>query len=242
MAVRASASVSKEKNSIHCLTEIDIADPRERIKIHFEKTGEKLSLTGYIVSCLADTIKKNPELNSFQKGHRQIILDDLTISVFIEREIKGEKVPEPIGIQNAQNKSYFEIKNEIRAAQKVAGDKLGNLSESAWIRFIPSFLLRAFIRFADKNIKMAKKYGKVAVTAVGMYSKSAVWFIPTGTATVLLTIGGINEKVIQRDGTFVACEHLCLTISFDHNIVDGAPAARFIRELSETIRSATLLE
>ena len=89
---------------------------------------------------------------------------------------------------------------------------------------------------------MAKKYGKVAVTAVGMYSKSAVWFIPTGTATVLLTIGGINEKVIQRDGTFVACEHLCLTISFDHNIVDGAPAARFIRELSETIRGATLLE
>jgi len=36
---------------------------------------------------------------------------------------------------------------------------------------------------------MAKTYGKVAVTAVGMFSKEAVWFIPHGSATILLTVG-----------------------------------------------------
>jgi pyruvate/2-oxoglutarate dehydrogenase complex dihydrolipoamide acyltransferase (E2) component len=111
-----------------------------------------------------------------------------------------------------------------------------------WIRFIPSFLLRTFIRIADRNITMAKHYGKICVTAVGMYNKDSAWFIPHGTATILLTVGGINDKVILVEDKPVNREYLCLTISFDHDIVDGAPAARFVKELTETIRCGNLLE
>ncbi|MBW6536876.1 MAG: 2-oxo acid dehydrogenase subunit E2 [Mariniphaga sp.] len=35
-------------------------------------------------------------------------------------------------------------------------------------------------------------------------------------------------------------EHICLTLSFDHDIVDGAPAARFIRHLKRQIESAEM--
>jgi pyruvate/2-oxoglutarate dehydrogenase complex dihydrolipoamide acyltransferase (E2) component len=94
----------------------------------------------------------------------------------------------------------------------------------------------SFNRMADRNIGMAKRYGKVAVTAVGMYSKEPVWFIPHGTATVLLTVGSISKKVVEIDGRFVSREHLCLTVSFDHDIIDGAPAARFMSQLIETIK------
>ena len=37
-------------------------------------------------------------------------------------------------------------------------------------------------------------------------------------------------------------EYLNLTISFDHDIVDGAPAARFTRKLVELVEMATVLE
>jgi len=241
-AVIASATVTKEKNVIHSFTDIDITEPRRLIKKHFEKTGEKLSLTGYIVVCLAQTIKDHPDLNSFIKGKRLITLDDVTISVLIEREIAGEKVPEPIGIKKAQEKSFNQIHKEIREAKKKKSDKLGSLSEQVWIRLIPSFLLRTFIRLADKNLKMAKRYGKVAVTSVGMFSKDAVWFIPHGSATVLITVGSISNKVVERNGKFVTREHLCITASFDHDIVDGAPASRFINQLSETIKKGELIE
>jgi pyruvate/2-oxoglutarate dehydrogenase complex dihydrolipoamide acyltransferase (E2) component len=89
---------------------------------------------------------------------------------------------------------------------------------------------------------MAKRYGKVCVTAVGMFNKESVWFIPHGTATVLITVGGISEKVIKVGDEIVAREHLCLTASFDHNIVDGAPAARFMKQFTETLKSGRLLE
>jgi len=241
-AVIASATVTKEKNAIHGFTEVDITVPRQLIKRHFERTGEKLSLTAYVVACLAQVIKEHPELNSFIKGRRNIILDDVTISVLIEREISGEKVPEPIGIKGAQEKTYHQIHNEIREAKKLQSDQLGSLSNQTWIRFIPGFLLRTFIRMADKNIYMAKRYGKIAVSAVGMYSKEPVWFIPHGTATVLITVGSISKRVVEIDGKFESREHLCLTASFDHNIIDGAPASRFMNEFIETIKSGKIIQ
>jgi len=127
-----------------------------------------------------------PRFNSFIKGRRLVILDNLTISVLIERDILGEKVPEPVGIQNAQAKSYLEIDAEIKSAKKQQNEKLGGLSGQTWFQLIPGFLLKLVIRIADKNTLMAKKYGKVAVTAIGMFSKEPVWFIPHGCVTATL--------------------------------------------------------
>jgi pyruvate/2-oxoglutarate dehydrogenase complex dihydrolipoamide acyltransferase (E2) component len=239
--VKASASVSKRKNAIHSITEVDVTVPRNMIKNHFRETGEKLSFTGYIVTCLAQVIKQHPQLNAFIKGNRLICLDDVCVSVLIEREFDGEVVPEPVGINGAQEKTYRQISDELRDAGNNAGNKLGSLSKLTWIRFIPGFLLKTFVRIADRNLKMAKKYGKVAVTAVGMYSKEPVWFIPHGTATVLVTAGSIINRVVEFEGKPVSREHLCLTVSFDHNIVDGAPAARFMNQFVETLKSGKLI-
>lgn len=239
--VRASASVTKQKNPIHSMTEVDISIPRELMNKHYAKTGEKLSLTAYVVFCFAQVINQHPLLNSFIKGNRLIVLDDVCVSVLIEREFNGEKVPEPVGIKKAQEKTYLQIHSEIRAAKNNTGKRLGSLEDQQWIRFIPPFLLKAFIRIADRNLRLAKVYGKVGVTAVGMYSKEPIWFIPHGTATVLVTVGSIIKKVVEVDGEFVSKEHLCLTVSFDHNIVDGAPAARFMNQFIETLKRGDLL-
>lgn len=88
---------------------------------------------------------------------------------------------------------------------------------------------------------MAKRYGKIAVTAVGMFANEPAWFLPHGTATVLLTVGSITKKNIFSKGKNEKREFLCLTVSFDHNIVDGAPAARFVNQLIETIKSGKLI-
>ena len=119
--VRASASVTKQKNAIHSFAEADITGPRKLINEHYEKTGEKLSFTTYIVTCLAHVLKDFPRFNSFIKGSKLIMLDDITISVLIERELDGEKVPEPVAIKKAQEKSFIQINSEIREAQKQQG-------------------------------------------------------------------------------------------------------------------------
>lgn len=240
--VAASASVTHAKNTIHSLSQVDITEPRRRIREHYEKTGEKLSFTAYLVKCLAQVIKQHPQLNSFIRRGRLIILDDINISVLIEREFMGEKVPEPMCIEAVPEMTYRQINDRIRNAKEQSDSRLGGLSGMSWIRFIPGFLLKTFIRLADRNLKLAKRYGKVAVTAVGMFSREPVWFIPHGSATVLITVGSIEEKAVYNGNKHENREFLCITGSFDHSIVDGAPAARFMSQFLETVKSGKYLQ
>jgi pyruvate/2-oxoglutarate dehydrogenase complex dihydrolipoamide acyltransferase (E2) component len=242
--VAASASVGREQNNIHTITEVDISEPRRLIREHGQRTGEKLSLTAYITTCLAQAIAEYPNLNSFRKGKNLIILDDVTISVLVEREINGEIVPEHLGIRAAQTKTHWQIHEEIRAAQEHGEDALGGLSGITWLRFIPAFLFRTFIRVASGNIQMMARYGAIGVTAVGMFGNKnqALWLIPlVGGATVAVAVGGIVERPCVKDGQIETREHLCLTVTFNHDIVDGAPAARFLKRFSELLMTGELL-
>jgi pyruvate/2-oxoglutarate dehydrogenase complex dihydrolipoamide acyltransferase (E2) component len=240
--VAASSAASRRYNTIHSLLEIDVTEPRRLIRIYEEQTSRDLSFTGYLVRCLAETIKDFPEFNAFRKGKSLILLDDLTISVLVERELQGDQVPEPVGIQKAQEKDLLQIQQEIRAAQSNPGDQLGDLSGMSWIRFLPTWLLGAFVRLASRNITLAGRYGKVAVTAVGMFSAPRNWLIPLSSATVLLTVGGIHKAPVLMDGQLSEAEYLQATLSFDHDLIDGAPAARFGNRFSGVVSSGELLK
>jgi pyruvate/2-oxoglutarate dehydrogenase complex dihydrolipoamide acyltransferase (E2) component len=237
--VRASASVSKEKDTIHLIAEVDITRPRRLIREYLELSHERLSLTGYVVSCLARALKEFPQFNSFRKGSRLIVLEDLTISVLFEREIDGESVPEPVGILRANLKTYREIHNELRSAQMREVRHLGASTGAAWVRFIPGFLLKLFVRLASQSISMQKRYGAVGVTAVGMFGAGSMWLVPLTNATVTVAVGSISRKPVLIEGELEEHEFLCLTISFDHDIVDGAPAARFARRFAELLSNGT---
>ena len=235
--VAAASAVNRQKNTIHLTIEVDISEPRRLMREHRERTGERLSLTGYVVACLARTFSEFPRLNSFRKGSRLIVLYDVTISVLFEREIDGENIPEPVGIQAANQKTYRQINDELRAAQKHDGRRLGSATGVAWVRFIPGFLLRTFVRLASRNIGMQKRFGVVGVTAVGMFGSGPMWLIPLTNATVTVAVGAIAKRPVLVDGGLQEREHLCLTVSFDHDIVDGAPAARFTSRFAELLSS-----
>jgi len=240
--VAASATINRQKNVIHLVTEADITHARHLIANHRELTGERLSLTGYVVSCLARTFDDFPTFNSLRKGNRLIILDDLTISVLFEREIQGERVPEPVGLKAVNHKSFRQINDELRHAQERTVEALGSSAGFEWLRFMPAPLLRSFIRLASRNIGMARRFGVVGVTAIGMFAQGPLWLVPLTNATVTVAVGGIETRCVMVDGSPQEAEHLCLTISFDHDIVDGAPAARFATRLSELLSGADVLE
>ena len=53
----------------------------------------------------------------------------------------------------------------------------------------------------------------------------------------MMTVGGISEKPGVVDGHIAIRDYLSLTISFDHDIIDGVPAARFTQRLKDLIES-----
>jgi pyruvate/2-oxoglutarate dehydrogenase complex dihydrolipoamide acyltransferase (E2) component len=78
----------------------------------------------------------------------------------------------------------------------------------------------------------------VTLSAVGMFGNGAGWGIPpTIPSLCWITVGGIGHKPEVLDGRTAVRDCLSLTVSFDHNMIDGAPAARFTQRLKELIES-----
>jgi len=236
-AVAANSAVAREKSMIHLITEVDITAARQLIAEHRSLTGEGLSLTAYVVTCVARALADFPELNAFRNGRHLIVLEDVTVSVAFEREIDGESVPEPIAIQAVNRKSYREVHDELRAAQNRTDEPIGSAMGNAWTRFIPGFLLRAVTRLAYRDISVWMQYGVVGVTSVGMFGSGPMWLVPLASSTITVSVGTINKRPALIEGAMREREHICLTLTFNHEVVDGAPATRLTSRLSEILAS-----
>jgi pyruvate/2-oxoglutarate dehydrogenase complex dihydrolipoamide acyltransferase (E2) component len=91
-------------------------------------------------------------------------------------------------------------------------------------------------RFLLGNPEWFKRFGgTVGISSVGMFGPAGGWGIPIAPPTLMITVGGIATKPRYVDGELQARELLDLTISVDHEVVDGAPAARFARRLAELV-------
>lgn len=239
--MEAGLAVASERHTMHAITEADITGPRRLIREHRERTGERLSLTAYVVTCLARAVAEHPNLNAMRKRGKLIVLDDVTVVTLVERSPEGERVVEYLGIRAADKKSYREIHDEIRAAQQRSDEPVGTLSGAMWVRYIPTFLLKTFIRAMTRNIRWAKRYGVVGVSNVGMFGDGPGWGVSSNAATVGVTVGGIARRPMMVGDRLEEREHLCLTISLDHDIIDGAPAARFTSRFLELLASGDAL-
>ena len=93
-----------------------------------------------------------------------------------------------------------------------------------------------YIRFKKPQL-IKEYYGTVLVTSIGMFGEGGGWGIPVPNHTLQLTLGGIAEKPGVVEGRIEIREYLSLTVSFDHDIIDGAPAARFTQRFKELIET-----
>jgi pyruvate/2-oxoglutarate dehydrogenase complex dihydrolipoamide acyltransferase (E2) component len=87
---------------------------------------------------------------------------------------------------------------------------------------------------------MKRSGGTVGLTSVGMFGTRSGWGLGMPVHSLAVMVGGIAQKPGVVDGRIEAREYLDLTLSFDHNIVDGAPAARFAQKCADLIESGWL--
>lgn len=229
----------RSKPMIHGLIEVDVTTARTYLRVQKRNTGESLSFTAFLIACLGKAVDEHKAVQAMRKGRSSLIIfDDVDVWTPIERVVAGQKMPLPHVVRAANHKSFRAIHDEIRAAQT---SNVEHVAQGP--RFLPAVLfgpsIWLFWRVGRMMPRMQKRSGgTVALTAVGMFGKGAGWGIPPPIPTALmLTVGGIGTKQGIVDGEVATREYLCLTISVDHEIVDGAPAARFTQRLKELIES-----
>jgi pyruvate/2-oxoglutarate dehydrogenase complex dihydrolipoamide acyltransferase (E2) component len=229
------------KPMIHGWGEVDVTRAREFLRDHKAKTAETLSFTAFLIACLGKAVGENKAVQAFRKGSNHLILfADVDVLTYIERDVAGQKQIMPYIIRAANRKTFREIHQEIRAAQVQDVTKT-EVGLSAFLS-LPAFLFRplfwVFSWIGRRNPQVWKKnWGTVTLSAVGMFGKGAGWGMPPTEPTLTIIAGGIGEKPGVVNGQIAIREYLSLTISYDHNITDGAPAARFAERLKELIES-----
>ncbi|HEX8997130.1 MAG TPA: 2-oxo acid dehydrogenase subunit E2 [Ktedonobacterales bacterium] len=228
----------QRKPMVHGLIEVDVAKARAFLQEHKARSGESLSFTAFIIACVAKAVDENKSVQAYRWGMtRLVVFDDVDVALVIERDIAGEKVPLLYVIHAANRKSFQEIHHEIRAIQ--ARDPAKSVLGFAALPFVPPVVFTRILYRALRTFPWLHKrvVGTVGVTAVGMFGKGGGWGIPTAASSLAITIGGLAPKPVVVDGRIVIHEVLCVTLSFDHRIIDGAPAARFTDRLRELIES-----
>jgi hypothetical protein len=161
---------------------------------------------------------------------------------WIEREIAGQPQVLPCIVRAANRKTFREIHDEIRSAQvqDVTKIDVGGAKES---QVLPAWLFRLYFELATRIGKWfpgewKKRWGTVTLTAVGMVGKGAGWGIPPSSPSICwITVGGIGRKQEDVHGQIATQDYLSLTVSFDHNMMDAAPGARFTERFKELIES-----
>ena len=233
-----SGRLGRRKSNVHGLFEIDVTDTRRHIRAHRRASGRPLSLTAYIVYCLGQTLAADPQMHAMIDWRgRMVLFDDVDLVVMVELGTADDPFPAAHLVRAVNRLAPTEIEASIQAMrERPTFDRSWRFMR--WFLHLPGFLRLLIYRVVLTNPGLVQRYaGTSVVTALGMFGAGGGWVIPNSQYTLSVSLGGLARKPAYVGGELLPREMLAVTISVDHDVVDGAPAARFARRLKTLIES-----
>jgi pyruvate/2-oxoglutarate dehydrogenase complex dihydrolipoamide acyltransferase (E2) component len=240
--------VGLAKHHVRALLEVDVTDARRLIK-QSRKAGRKVSFTAWLIKSIADCVALHPPVAGVNdaKRNKVLVFEDVDLSIVVEKDVNGTRVPLPYVIRKADKKTLCEIQEEIEAAktQTVRGEGNYVLGEEKnalgmrlfvrlpqWLRLI---LMRLFVLNHPQRVK--DMMGTVMITTAGMVGHTRGWIMPFGMHPLCFAFGSLNEQAAVYRGEIQKREILHLTVLIDHDVIDGVPAARFVDDLVKKLQA-----
>ena len=236
------------KHHVRALLEVDVTEARRLIK-QSRRGGRKISFTAWLIKSIADCIALHPPVAGLNdaKRNKVLVFEDVDISIVVEKDVNGARVPLPYVIRKADKKTLFEIQEEIEAAksQKVEGEGdyvLGQGQNALGMKLfvgLPQWLRLILMRLLVLNHPQRVKdmMGTVMITTAGMIGHTRGWIMPFGMHPLCLAFGSLNEQAAIYKGEIQKREILHLTVLIDHDVIDGVPAARFVDDLVKKLQA-----
>jgi len=182
---------------------------RQRNLRAVEKAGGKLTVTAVIVKVVAEALKRFPKFNaSIDMGQEEVILKKyVNIGIAVDTP-RGLLVPV---MRDVDRKSITDIAVEIGEISERARKGKTGLDELAG--------------------------GCFTVTNLGGIGGHFFTPIINHPEVAILGVSRSRIEPVYRDGEFVPAEILPLSLSYDHRLIDGADAARFVKWISDVLEN-----
>ena len=171
---------------------------REKEKIIASQKGVKLTFMPYIIKAVIDSLKQHPYLNSTLEGEEIVLKKYYNIGIAVDTE-DGLIVPV---IKIADSKSLYDLAKEVENLAELARERKLDLGDM--------------------------QGGTFTITNIGSIRGLYATPIINYPEAAILGLGRIYEKPVAIGGKVQLRNVLPLSLSFDHRILDGAEAAKFI--------------
>lgn len=231
--------LARRRHMIHGLLTFDVTEPRLRIATHKARTGETLSFTAFVLYCLGQAVEADRSVHAYRDWRGRLVLfDEVDVTIAVEIKQDGGTFPLVHVMRAVNRRSVRALHDEIRAVQADPGQS-GGLSFIRLFPRLPTWLRRLVYRVVARRPRLQKRYaGTVGMTSLGMFGSGGGWGLGMPAHALAITLGGIAPKPAVLDGQIAVREMLNVTLSFDHNVVDGAPAARFAQRFKTLVEAA----
>ncbi len=167
------------------------------------------SFTDFFIKLAAIALKAHPQLNSIWKDGRVETLPDIHIGFAIDTE---DALLVPV------------IRDVSMIGIRAIAARSRELVRLARAKSLPPDAMRG---------------GTFTVTNLGAFGIDAFTPIINWPECAILGIGAIRQVPAIVDGQIVIRSAVALSLTFDHRIVDGAPAARFLQAICKGAENAT---
>ncbi len=174
-------------------------------KTDYAAMGVKLSYTSVLVNLIGKALKEYPIMRTVIEDNMFKELVDVNIGIAIDVE-GGLVVP---NIKNADKKFYSAVATEL--AQLAEKAKIGKLTEN------------------DLS------GGSFTITNLGMFGIKYFTPVLNIGESAILGLGAIRQELAVRDGGFYKKNLMSFSLTHDHRVINGAPAARFLNRIQELI-------
>lgn len=198
------------------VTQFDKADitELEKLRKKFSKPDRKLTISPFLLKVMASALKNFPQFNvSIDPQRGEVIYKKyVNIGVAVDTEF-GLIVPV---VKDVDQKSILQLTDELNAIAEKARAK----------KIMPDDL----------------QGGCMTLTNLGGIGGHAFTPIVNWPEACILGVARGSMEPVYTDGHFIPRLRLPLCLSYDHRVIDGADAARFLRWIAEAIEQPFMME
>lgn len=177
-----------------------------------EREGVRITILPFVMKAVAGALRGHPALNASLDEDREVIVLKKKIDVGMAVDA-GDGLVVPV-VRNADAKSVIELAREIERLSAAARE--GTLA--------PGDLTG----------------GTFTISSVGSIGGLFSYPIINVPEAAILAAHKIVTRPVVRDGEIVPREMMYLSLSFDHRIVDGGEATRFLNEVVRRIEASAI--
>ncbi|HNB21030.1 MAG TPA: 2-oxo acid dehydrogenase subunit E2 [Candidatus Melainabacteria bacterium] len=208
----------------------------EQLRLQLKEKGVKVTATAILLKAIGIAQRLHPaSRTAILPWGRTVTFNDIVAGFTVERYIGQQPAVFFGAIESPDSKPLVQVAEELRAygeddissvPQLDIEDRFNNMP---WL--FRRFILWLGMRFPKVRLRyMGATFG---LSSLGKFGCRGL--IPPCVSTSTFGVGTIEPRAVVREGAIVVRPMMTLILNFDHRLIDGAPAARFMQDVQKLL-------